>query len=177
MDKFTSESSIGGVIILHSEQPKKARFLWIFIYFLFFILLGFYISFIYTKIKLEPEFSYKFTEFPLQEIPFPAVTLCWPIFARNQSMNLREFLKNPTRNLTAEQQNLLAANLQACAPEFGSKIDEFCPLADTKETVEILKSRFLSVDDAFEFMSVYGGCAFNWRYTLCSKLFNYSTLR
>jgi acid-sensing ion channel, other len=173
MDNFASESSIGGVVVFHSSEPKKARIFWLFFYFLFFILLGFYVSVIFTRYKLEPEFSYKFSEFPLQEIPFPAVTICHPLFTRNQAVNLKKFLRNPNQNLTAEQQNLLAANLQACAPEMGSKIDKFCPLADDRKIVEVLKSKFLSVDDAFGRYLLLQGCVYNWVLITCSKILNY----
>lgn len=93
MDKFTSESSIAGVFAFHSSHPRWFKICWIFIFFLAFCGLGFYAFDIYSKCKLNPIISEKIGEIRTQEIPFPAVTICNPLFAKNQSV--KDFLKNP----------------------------------------------------------------------------------
>jgi acid-sensing ion channel, other len=174
MDNFACESTIAGARVFHTSESKKARIFWLFVNFLAFVLIAFYVLNIYTRYKIEPEFLYEFSQIPLQEIPFPAVTLCSPLFARNQTVNLKNFLKYPTKKLTAEEQNLLAANVQACAPHFGSKVHKFCPRADPRNTIKALKSKFLNIDESFNRrISYHDGCSFIWQYTQCSKILNY----
>jgi len=62
------------------------------------------------------------------KIPFPAVTVCTPLFAKNQlgrfyfvSKNVRK-PSNVTLNLIIVDQNHLASNIHACNPEFGMSI-------------------------------------------------------
>lgn len=148
-------------------KSNFVRSIWILIYLLSFFCLGFYIYEIFRRFKFEPVITEQIGQTLQHEIPFPAFTICSPFFARNKTQNLRGFLKNPTQNLTVDEQNQMAANLQACAPHLGSKIAQSCPLADTSKIIEILRSRHSTPNDTFKF------CTIGNSFTDCNKILNY----
>jgi acid-sensing ion channel, other len=175
MDDFACESTIAGARVFHTSESKQSRITWLFVYLLYFILIGFYVFNIFTRYQVEPEFSYEFSQIPIQELPFPAVTICHPLFSRYLVINLKNVLKNPSivKNYTTWEHTLFASNVQACIPELGPKIDKLCPFAEPQKTVKALKRTFKSIDEAVNMQGNWRDCLFNWHYTSCSKIMNY----
>lgn len=166
MEKFVSETSIHGMEFFESKDN------WIrkcgkFVFFVAFCGLGFYFYGIFMKWKIEPVFVEEISLEPTFDYPFPAVTICNPLFSRDQDPNLSEVLKNQRKNLTLDEQKILAANVQACAPQLGSKISKIYPNIESKDTVKILKDKVSNVEDFFAI------CSFKLIFTKCERLLNY----
>lgn len=93
LEDFSSESTIHGVRYFCDRKISKFfRLYWIF--FFIFSLGGFcfYFKGLYFKWSHKPEYVTKTIWKPIHEIPFPAFTVCSPLFARNDLANLNKFL-------------------------------------------------------------------------------------
>lgn len=167
MKKICEESSIHGVKFFENSRNKLTRYFGSFLFLLTFCALGFYAINIYQKLKVNPIVGTELKLIPSRDVPFPAVTICNPIFSRNNSPNLREIFKNPLINLTIDQQNSLAANIQSCAPNLASKVISSCPLRDHSAINQILRNKFLAISDSFIV------CVFGFHSTKCDRLLNY----
>lgn len=121
MDKFCEETSVHGVEFFGSSQPKSTRKFGVLVFFVAFCGLGFYIHKIYINWRIDPVIGEEANLIPLRNILFPAVTFCHPLFTRDQSPNLKHVLDNPHRKLSIDEQNNLAANVQACEPHLAQK--------------------------------------------------------
>jgi hypothetical protein len=75
---------------------------------------------IYIKWMIDPELKAKIRDPPEHEIPFPAITICSPVFAKNKLANYQFFMTNIANHRAFEmdpkEQNYLAANTHWCAP-------------------------------------------------------------
>lgn len=81
--------------------------------------LSYYAYGVYMKWNIEPDIGLTLRMRPMREIPFPAITICSPLFAREQMANFSHFYAEYTAkggkvlpDLTPEEQNYLAANTQ-----------------------------------------------------------------
>jgi amiloride-sensitive sodium channel len=115
---FANESSIHGVkFILNHKSHKLWRVFWA-ISFIFSIFGLIYCSHsVYIKYNTRPDLSVKIQHVPMRTIPFPAVTICSPIFARNDVVNFADFLKKKIEesdDITDDENKYMAANMLAC---------------------------------------------------------------
>lgn len=149
------------------EGNLAAKICWTLIFFLLFCGLGFFVFEVVKKYRFEPIITEHTRQIYQREIPQAAVTVCSSLFARDEKANLREFLKNPGKKLSAEEQDYLAANVQACAPQLSSKVAESCPLANISNLITILKTRNLTPNETFDI------CAVGLPETDCNKIFNH----
>lgn len=162
-----SKTSITGSSLIRASANKIVRIIWASICLLVLCGLSFYIFEIIRKYQFDPPITEEISQILMRDLPFPAVTICTPYFARNATANLSMFLKNTSQILTAEEQNQMAANVQACAPHFGSLIADSCPLADNTRIIEIMKSKDLSIKEAFR------SCGVHNHVRNCSDMFDY----
>lgn len=158
--------SISG-FCLKGSVKKWIRFVWFSIFLLLACGLGFYIYEIVRKYQVDPPTSEEIGQVLKRNLPFPAITVCTPYFARNQTANLSKFLRDPNQKLSVKEQNQMAANVQACAPHLGSILSGSCSMADNAQIIDILKSRDMSVNESFQQCGV-GGYEVS-----CIKMFNY----
>lgn len=168
MEEFCSSTSIHGVEFF-SSKDKFIRRCGILVFFIAFCGLGFYMHEIYLKWRIEPIIGEEMNLIPLREIPFPAVTICNPIFTRDQKPNLYEVLKSDRQKLklSIEEQNHLAANVQACTPQLSGRILKFCPQRNQTSIVESLRKKFENLNEVFVF------CSFRYKKIDCDRFLNY----
>lgn len=170
MEEFLSDTTIHGVEFFTSKS-KIIRKSGILVFFIAFCGLGFFVYDIYVKWQLNPLIIEEVNVRPAIDFPFPAVTICNPLFSRDQSPNLNEILKNltlnPGKTLTPHEQKILAANIHACAPHLGRMFSRILPAVQSEETVRILSEKFLHFNDSF------GSCSIQLNPTLCFRMLNY----
>lgn len=167
MEEFLSDTTSHGVEFL-SSKDKFIRNSAIVVFLVAFCGLGFYVSDIYVKIKIDPKLISEEAKYvPSYEFPFPAITICSPLFSKDQNPNLYKVLFNPKQNLSDEVLKILAANIQAGAPHLGRRIAKIYPAIDG-DTSSILFYKYRFVDD---FLNI---CAFRLNRIECRRLFNHA---
>lgn len=119
--EFANESTIHGVqFIFNRSLHKGTRVFWALILFLALSGCIYNAQQNYKKLAIEPEIEMTQQQKSLEEVPFPAITICTPIFGRrNTSLKLYYFVDYPdmVTQLTQEQWNYIAANLYWSLPE------------------------------------------------------------
>jgi hypothetical protein len=75
-------------------------------------------------------------------------------------------LKNPGTNLSLEDQKILSANAQACAPYLGERILKNIPNIDKSHLIKTLSEKFVNITD---FLAI---CSNRFFFTDCERLFN-----
>jgi amiloride-sensitive sodium channel len=118
---IAEETSVHGLKFLANPKVNKVlRVFWCFILIGSISGLLLYARILYIKLNVEPEINVRIKLRPMSEIPFPAVTICDPIFAKNNMTNYLQYIynhrKNIVQNLSATEQNHMAASLHMCAP-------------------------------------------------------------
>lgn len=168
MENFLSKTSIHGVEFF-SSKSKIIHRCGFFVFFIAFCGLGFYMHGIYLKWLIEPMLGEEVNLIPLREVPFPAVTICNSIFTRDQKPNLYQVLKSDPEKLklSIDEQNHLAANVQACAPHLSEKILKFCQGRNESLILDTLREKFHHINDSFPV------AGFRVKYHDCSVMFNH----
>lgn len=142
MDRFVKESSLHGIpTIFNRSEDKIARFFTALACLIAFGGLGFYVHGIYVKVVVMPETVEEVNLIPSTEVPFPAVTICSPLFSKNNSPNIREVLKNPDLILTKLEQDSLSVNIQACRPSLSSSFLHMCKNRNVSNILNILSEK------------------------------------
>ncbi|XP_070504703.1 pickpocket protein 28-like [Chironomus tepperi] len=175
LNTYASSATIHGVryIIGSDESQKSFRIFWI-IAFIFSIFgLGYYAYGVYMKWSIEPDIGLTVRMRPMREIPFPAITICSPLFARDNMANFSRFYAEYTSTngkilpyLTPEEQNYLSANIQACTPTSASMIEKSCSKRTEKNISKLLRESSLKVPELF------AACRFKKNYIKCEKMLN-----
>lgn len=119
---------------------------------------------------VEPKISRNFGYRHLSDLPFPATTICSPIFSRDPvNLNLTKFLYEYTEdnpgNFTVEQQNILAANTQWCNTKYVLEVLNASKERTEHDIIKVMKKTQMTLD---EFMF---GCQYRRENFDCSKLF------
>lgn len=155
MDEFLSDTTVHGVEFFRSES-KKIRKIGIFVFIVAFCGIGFYICDIYIKWKVNPRWiSQEVNLVRSNAYPFPAVTVCNSLFSRNQTPNINKVLQNGRSiNLSDNEKEILAANIQACAPQIGQQISKLYPDIDPSNMVKVLKGKNIQTRDFFDHCSL-----------------------
>lgn len=166
MQEFLQESTIGGILFFDTDQRTIKKF-GCATFFIAFCGLAFYINGIYVKWQINPVVAEEVNFVPNREIPFPAVTICNPIFSRDQNPNLWKFLQNPRGNFSAVEREKLAANVQACAPQSAPLVSRIFPKPYSSSIIQILNGKFSHINDSFIL------CSFQYKHTNCERLLNY----
>lgn len=98
LEIFSHESSIHGVRYIFGEKVDKSiRFYWLIFFLLSLGGLIYYCHGLYEKWSEYPDFGIKNRWRPIREIPFPAITVCSPLFAKNNLANLNEVMERVQR--------------------------------------------------------------------------------
>jgi amiloride-sensitive sodium channel len=168
---IAGESSIHGVKFLSDAKVNKVvRVLWCFVLILSLVGLFVYVRSCYIKLTVEPEISVRVKLKSMSEIPFPAVTICDSIFARDNLANyLDYFLKEQLKtsfNLTVSEQNYFSASVQACAPYKKLNMQLFANRTEF-DVVKLLNK------SSFETNEIFPKCSFRQKFTQkCDEIFN-----
>jgi amiloride-sensitive sodium channel len=168
---IAGESSIHGVKFLADTKVNKVvRVLWCCVLILSFFGLFVYVRSCFIKLNDEPEISVRVKLKPMSEIPFPAVTMCDSVFARDNLANYVNFFFNIQLNVSVEmavsEQNYFASNLQACAP-YAAVNSQALANRTEFDVVKLLNESSFTTDELF------GMCLFRRHFVIkCDKIFN-----
>lgn len=82
------------------------------------------------------------------DFPAPALTICFTLFAKNNSASfygtfLNKFVRNATMNLSTDECETLTANLHWCAPMMSHMAKKVCPNVDV-DGVNVIDTIFRS---------------------------------
>lgn len=114
MSSFSSESSIHGIhFIFTSSHSIVTRVFWSVALIFSFCGFFYYLNMAHTKWYIRPDVALKVSQRPMKEIPFPAVTLCSPVFAKRSLANFRmenESLAGIFGSLSASECKYIHAN-------------------------------------------------------------------
>lgn len=95
MSSFAAQSSIHAIhLIFNPSQAKLTRFFWSFALTCSFCGFCFYIYGAFVKLHIYPDTVLKVTQRPMNELPFPAITFCNPIFSKLNFVSSRKFMDN-----------------------------------------------------------------------------------
>lgn len=130
---FANESSIHGVryMIGDNSRKKSIRVFFTVAFFCSMLGLGYYAYGVYKKWSDEPDIEVTIRLMKMREVPYPAITICSPLFVRdglaNYSKYYAEFRGNDGKIpiLSESEQNFLAAGVQACAPKYADMVRIF----------------------------------------------------
>jgi hypothetical protein len=167
---LTEESSIHGVrFIVDGRVNRVVRFFWCVTMIGSIAALFLYGRGLYVKLTIEPEIGVHVNLKPLIELPFPAVTICTPVFARDGLANLSNFAytlrKGVDANLSVSQQNYLASNYHACVPHLAVDVHNFTRRRNETNVVKLMR------ESSFEIGEVLITCGFRRTMTDCSSMF------
>jgi amiloride-sensitive sodium channel len=173
---FVSSSSVQGIkAIAGNESSRFARIFWAISIILATFFFSLYVSDAYVKWRVEPDILVRVNQKNIKEIPFPALSLRTPLFARDYYANSIKFAKELFRyrtkkgdkpNMTATEASYLMANFHACHPAFPSDILTVLPNRTESNIVKLLNESSLQTDEALF------GCAYRQEEVQCSKMFN-----
>jgi hypothetical protein len=96
---FVSDSSIHGIrFIFDGQSHRYARTFWCVAFVLSILGFGFYVQGVYEKWSSNPDIAMKNQWLAIREIPFPAITICLPLFARNGMQSYNRFAMMRQKN-------------------------------------------------------------------------------
>lgn len=164
------QSTIHGVkFILDSKRPSFIRIFWLFAFLTSISFCFFYIRESYVKLAIEPELDTSLIQKSTYEVPFPAITICTNVFAKNHLANVSHFLEKVNKekrlNITTEETKFLIANMHRFSPNLIGTIRRLTKFNQTFNIVDYLhKSQF----DIKELMH---SCAIAEKPVDCSRYF------
>ncbi|KAG5676566.1 hypothetical protein PVAND_006390 [Polypedilum vanderplanki] len=168
---ISEETSVHGLKFLANEKVNKAfRILWSIILLLSVSGLFWYARGLFIKFYIEPEINTRIKLKPMSEIPFPAVTICDPVFSKDNLTHYMQFLYNKRagieQNLTTKEKNYLAANIHICAPHMNKYLEALDNRSET-DIVKLISETSLTTEDIFI------SCSFRKTLTeSCNHIFN-----
>lgn len=115
--------------------------------------IGYFAFQLYKKWALTPDISVEVKETPEHEIPFPAITICSPVFAKSQLANYNVYMTDIANHrevsLSSSEQNYLAANTHWCAPNVGGYVLENSKNRTETNVVKLLNESSLTSSELF----------------------------
>jgi amiloride-sensitive sodium channel len=171
LKSITQESSIHGLRHTTDERRNKfSQFIW-FCFLCASISLLFFSGYnVYLKWNVEPETGLRVNYKTMTVLPFPAVTICSPVYARNYLTNYTR-LTDPDpasqrRGYTPVEQNYLAANIHRCQPSNTYNILKHCTNRTRFDTVNLMRDSSINTRDFLR------SCSLRGRPTNCSVIVN-----
>ncbi|KAG5684069.1 hypothetical protein PVAND_013318 [Polypedilum vanderplanki] len=183
--KFASESSLHAVQFVFNDKHRLAsRLFWIFSLTISLMTFGYYVRNGYRKWLVEPDVSTTMKRILVREIPFPAITICSPLFAKSEFANRNDFMKLMQTfdfafqdcYLPIDKRDHMTVSLEACNHMGSSYYIKTIPRINF-DNVEILGESYKTVDEAMT-QSVkvgkYENCSNNFNRVLTYRGFCYS---
>lgn len=171
---YVSESSIHGVqYIGDSSRKLSIRIFFSIAFFCSILGLGYYAYGVYNKWSNEPDIEVTIKLKAMRDIPLPAITICSPLFLRDNLANYSKFYAEYQAEngkvipkLTISEQNYLAAGVQACAPKSAGMALKACQDRTDKDIVKLLDESSHQVNEAL------AACKFKQNYIECENMLN-----
>jgi hypothetical protein len=169
LDQYASNSSIHGVKYIFGSS-RKFRIFWAIAFILSIFGMSYYAYGVYRKFTISPDIGLTVHLISIREIPFPAITICSPLFARDSLANFSNFYSELSANngkspiLSQIEQNYLAASVQACSPASANSVLKSCQNRTNFHTSKLLFNASLAVNEQF------AACRYKKKYINCEDL-------
>ncbi|XP_070498123.1 pickpocket protein 28-like [Chironomus tepperi] len=129
---------------------------------------------LYQKFNEVPDINVRTRQVFSNKIPFPAITVCTPLFAKHHlghiyntsTLLLKKGKPEVTLNLSIEEQNYLASNIHACSPDLSINLKYHVENRTDKNILKLLNESSLTLSEALI------NCGFKAFVTDCSYVFN-----
>lgn len=93
IESFSKESSIHGIkFIADKNNNRLIRIFWTISFLMSIAGFCFYANSVYLKWSTNPDITLKIKWKSIREIPFPAITICLPLFAKSNTLRLSSFV-------------------------------------------------------------------------------------
>lgn len=154
------------------EGNKLKKVFWTFAIIGSIACLCFYIYQLHLKLEETPDINVRVKQKFINTIPFPSITVCTPLFARNRLVSYYNISKHIRRqlkenlNLTIQEQNYLASNIHVCLPEFASFLKPQLWNRTRNDIVTLLDESFLPIRDTIL------NCGYKTFSNACTEMFN-----
>lgn len=134
--------------------------------------IGFFVNSyrLFNKLQFKPDINVRNRHVFTSLTPFPAITICTPLFARPHLVDfitsLRSLRTGKPLDLTETQQNYLASNLHACNPVIGRLAKSYTSNRTNDDVVKLLNESSLEIDETFL------TCVYNEMHNDCLYMLN-----
>jgi hypothetical protein len=115
-----------------------------------FICLYIYIPPLFLKFIGKPIIDMKIEDSPINTVPFPAITICTGVFAKDNIVN---HFKNPDEHDEVKKL-IFAASFQACDHSYIQNFPDCCGNKTDENIVDYLDQSSLSVEEVFAVCSI-----------------------
>lgn len=172
-EHFTEHSSIHGLRFLSKRHNNIfTRIFWTLSLIMSLIGLFYNGKRLYIKLNISPDIGISVKHEIAREVPFPAVTFCMPLFAKNGLANyshyVSEYHKNEKKNLlnlTDTDKKYLSSNLQRCAINRLQPFEECCNDTDITNIYQLMDESQLTIEESL------AGCSLRLVTTECKQMF------
>jgi acid-sensing ion channel, other len=187
VSEFASSSTIHGVqFIFNNSRHNLVRIFWVFAFVFAFSCCIYNSRDSYWKLSVEPEMETTTNLKSIKEIPFPAVTICSPLFTKENitpngmEFNYKFLKKNQIiKELSSDQFNYFIANLYWASPNLLDHYITARKKYTNNLTVPAIYNNHRSEVDLFPFLfeshfdvdELFFDCKFQGSTYRCSKLF------
>ncbi|KAL7027665.1 hypothetical protein ACKWTF_005516 [Chironomus riparius] len=106
-----------GIKVLTTKEGSKViKVLWMFVLSSSLFGLGFYIKVCYSKLKISPEILVNEEYIHSYTIPFPAITICPPIYIKSEFLNVSKLHSDLQNNRTIKDEDklLIPSSIHTC---------------------------------------------------------------
>lgn len=148
MEPTHNSLSILKRFIFNKNVKFYIKLFWLFIILLTFCGFLFYINALWIKFIVTPIIETKTMKRSIQSAPFPAVTICSPVFAKNGIVT-EDDIDGNCSNLTEYQMEVLASSTQACNPNSSKSYQDWCGNSTSQNIVKLLDASSLTIDEFF----------------------------
>lgn len=148
--------------IINKSQKSYIRFFWFLIILMAFICLYIYMPPLFIKFIGKPVIDMKVEDNSINLVPFPAITICTGVFAKN---NIVAQFDNPSE-FDDERKRIFAINFQACNPTFIQNYPNCCGSKTDEDVIDFLDKNSLTVEEVFAI------CSLNKLRSNCSLVVN-----
>lgn len=150
MYRFAEDCSVHGFIFIFGHGYSKfTRIFWITMVLLSFSVFSFYLHEIHNKWFQSYEFVTVSRVLEKENFPFPALTICSPIFRRDAILNYSYKDYNPKYEPSPEECDIIVANLHWRNPEYFLKGLLKCSLKSDLKISETVKNNSMNIDEIF----------------------------
>jgi amiloride-sensitive sodium channel len=111
---------------------------------------------LYIKLNVLPDIAITVKDGLSRNVPFPAITMCLPVFAKNGLSNytyyMDEYYKYGEKNvlnMTEDEKKYLVANTIRCNEDSLDPIFDCCKDANISNIVQLMNESYLTIDEAF----------------------------
>jgi amiloride-sensitive sodium channel len=134
----------------------------------------FYVYLAYEKWKILPDIAIRKNQKFIGEIPFPAVTICSPVFSRVELVYYQNFSsdamkvsqKEALENITPDEANYLISNMQACNPSYLYLTEQIYQHRTRSNVIKLMDESFLRT------IEVFATCYYGAKMVKCSRMIN-----